>query len=83
MGFADRRYGTGGGFGGGRGGWSPGGSPGYGGGGGLFGYALTTWVKRLLALNFGVFVVVNLLGLLPIDTTVDLLGFSVGTVPDL
>lgn len=76
MGFADRRYGTGG---AGRGGGWGGGS-GYGGGAGLFGYALTPWVKRLLAANFGVFVVVNLMGLISVGTAVDVLGFSAATI---
>jgi len=79
MGFADRRYdsprrGRPGSYGG--GGWS-GGQGGYGGGGaGLFGYALTPWVKRLLAANFGVFLAVSVLGLVPFPWVVDTLGFS-------
>jgi len=76
MGFADRRYGAGrpGGYRGG-GGWS-GGQQGYGSGGGLFGYALTPWVKRLLLINFGVFVVVNMMGLVPWPWVRDMFGFS-------
>ena len=83
MGFADRRYdsprrGRPGGHGG--GGWS-GGQGGYGGGGaGLFGYALTPWVKRLLGANFAVFLVVSVLGLVPFPWVVDTLGFSTPTV---
>lgn len=75
MGFADRRYGSGrpGGYGG--GGWS-GGQGGYGGGAGLFGYSLTPWVKRLLAANFAVFLVVSVLGLVPFQWAVNTLGFS-------
>lgn len=83
MGFADRRYdsprrGRPGGYGG--GGWS-GGQGGYGGGGtGLFAYALTPWVKRLLAANFAVFLVVSVLGLVPFPWVVDTLGFSTSAV---
>jgi len=73
MGFADRNYGTRrpGGYGG--GGWRPG-APG--GGGGLFGYALTDWVKRLLIANFAVYVAISVLGLIPFGWAVDTLGFS-------
>jgi membrane associated rhomboid family serine protease len=79
MGFADRNYdryrpgGRGG------GGWS-GGAQGPGGGAGLFGYALTPWVKRLLMANFAVYLVVSVLGLVPFSWAVDTLGFS---TPDL
>lgn len=78
MGLADRRYGPSG-YGGGHRRWG-GGAVGHGGGAGLFGHALTPWVKRLLALNFGVYVLVNLLGLVPVGWVVDFLGFSAGTV---
>ncbi|MBT8462762.1 MAG: rhomboid family intramembrane serine protease, partial [Gemmatimonadetes bacterium] len=80
MGFADRRYGAR--RPGGRGGWNDG-PRGYGGpagGGGLFGYTLTPWVKRLLAANFAVFVAISVVGLLPFEWAVDVLGFS---TPDL
>jgi membrane associated rhomboid family serine protease len=73
MGFADRRYDARrpGRYGG--GGWS-GGAPG--GGAGLFGYALTPWVKRLLAANFAVYLAISVLGLVPFSWAVDTLGFS-------
>jgi membrane associated rhomboid family serine protease len=71
MGFADRRYdarpprGYGG------------GGYGYGGGGaGLFGYALTPWVKRLLIANLVVFLAISVLGLVPFPWAVQMLGFS-------
>jgi len=75
MGFADRRYDSTRKRGYGRGGWS-GGYGGPAGGGGLFGYALTPWVKRLLAANFAVYLVVSVLGLVPFAWAVDTLGFS-------
>lgn len=79
MGFADRRYNSqrSGGYGG--GGWG-GGRQGPGGGAGLFAYAMTPWVKRLLAANFAVFVAISVLGLVPFPWAVDTLGFS---TPDL
>lgn len=79
MGFADRRYGAGrpGGYRPG-GGWS-GGQQGYGGGGALFGYVLTPWVKRLLLVNFAVFVAVNMMGLVPWPWVRDTFGFSANT----
>lgn len=74
MGLADRRYdermGRGGGNGwGGRGGF----------GGGPFAGHLTPWVRRLLAANFGVWLVMAL-GILPAPLADDLFGFSVATV---
>jgi len=76
MGFADRRYDARRSGGRGRGGGWSGGQQGYGGGGGLFGYSMTPWVKRLLLLTFGVFVVVNMMGLVPWAWVRDTLGFS-------
>ena len=85
MGFSDRNYDsrrpTGGGWQG-PGGWR-GRDGGYGGppgGGGLFGNALTPWVKRLLVANFAVFLSITVLGLIPFRWAVDTLGFS---TPDL
>ncbi|MFW6039608.1 MAG: rhomboid family intramembrane serine protease [Gemmatimonadota bacterium] len=73
MGLADRRYdermGRGGDGWGGRGGF----------GGGPFAGHLTPWVKRLLAANFAVWLVMAL-GVLPARLAHDLFGFSVGTV---
>jgi membrane associated rhomboid family serine protease len=83
MGFADRRYGASRSRGS-RGGWSDDyGSyrpPGGGGGAGLFGYALTPWVKRLLIANFAVFLAISVLRLVPFSWAVNTLGFS---TPDL
>ena len=85
MGLSDRNYGprrpTGGGWQGPTG-WR-GRDGGYGGppgGGGLFGYSLTLWVKRLLVANFGLFVLISVLGVIPFRWAVDTLGFS---TPDL
>lgn len=76
MGFADRMYDDRPGRGG--GGW--GGSGGRGGrGGGPFAAHLTPWVGRLLAANFGVWLVMAL-GILPARLAGDLFGFSVATV---
>ena len=76
MGFADRRYNARRPGGHGRGGGWSSGQQGYGGGGGLFGYSMTPWVKRLLLLTFGVFVVVNMMGLVPWAWVRDTFGFS-------
>lgn len=77
MGLADRRYDERRGRGG-RGGW--GGFGGRGGfGGGPFAGHLTPWVRRLLAVNFGVWLVMAL-GILPARLAGDLFGFSVATV---
>lgn len=46
----------------------------------MLGYALTPWVKRLLAANFAVFLVISVLRLVPFPWAVDTLGFS---TPDL
>jgi membrane associated rhomboid family serine protease len=52
---------------------------GYGGGGGRFGFVLTTWVKRLLIANFGIWLLM-VLGILPFLWTVNTFGFSPATV---
>jgi membrane associated rhomboid family serine protease len=85
MGLSDRNYGarrpTTGGWQG-PAGWR-GRDGGYGGppgGGGLFGYSLTPWVKRLLVANFGLFALISVLGLIPFRWAVETLGFS---TPDL
>ncbi|HSM09410.1 MAG TPA: rhomboid family intramembrane serine protease [Gemmatimonadota bacterium] len=74
MGLADRRYDERTGRGGG-GGW--GGRGGF--GGGPFAGHLTPWVRRLLAVNFAVWLVMAL-GILPARLASDLFGFSVATV---
>lgn len=78
MGFADRRYDAPRPRG--RGGGSWGGGSGPAAGGGLFGYSLTLWVKRILIANFAVFLVVSVLGLVPFAWVVEMMGFS---TPDL
>lgn len=45
-------------------------------GGSALSRMMTPWVKRLLLANTGAFVVVNLLGLVPLSWAVDVLGFS-------
>jgi len=80
VGLADRRYGAAGGYPGGGGGWGAGRGWQGDGGGIRFGYSLTPWVKRLLILNFTVFLAANVLGLLPLGWTVRWLGFSAATV---
>lgn len=45
-------------------------------GGGALAHMMTPWVGRLLLANTAVFVLVNLLGLIPIGWAVDVLGFS-------
>ena len=60
--------------------WERGGSAaggfGMGAGGSALSRTMTPWVKRLLVANTGVFIVVNLLGLVPLPWAVDVLGFS-------
>lgn len=58
--------------------WERGGGGGFrmGAGGGAFGQAVPPWVKRLLLANTALFVLVNLLGLIPFGWAVDVLGFS-------
>lgn len=79
MGLADRMYdrragrGGSGGYGGGFGGG------GYGSGSGPFAAHLTPWVKRLLAANFGIWLIMAF-GILPPRVANDLFGFSVATV---
>jgi membrane associated rhomboid family serine protease len=84
MGLADRMYDDRprrGGGGGGRGGFGDRGGFGRRGGfgGGPFAAHLTPWVKRLLAANFAVWLLMAL-GILPPRLAEDLFGFSVGTV---
>jgi membrane associated rhomboid family serine protease len=45
-------------------------------GGGALSRMMTPWVKRLLLANTAVFIVVNVLGLVPLSWAVDVLGFS-------
>ncbi len=45
-------------------------------GGNALSRMMTPWVKRLLLANTGVFIVVNVLGLVPLLWAVDVLGFS-------
>lgn len=74
MGLADRRYDERTGRGGG-GAWDGRGRF----GGGPFAGHLTPWVRRLLAVNFGVWLLMAL-GILPARLATDLFGFSVATV---
>lgn len=58
--------------------WERGGARGFrmGAGGSALSHMLTPWVKRLLLANTAVFILVNLLGLVPFGWAVDVLGFS-------